>query len=138
MAPITGTFSLVSIEDLVPVIQRKPLGDTSLNVKLASGAIKSDAHLGGNLPVDFTFHVGGGFSVAALNGKSGLDDAGVVGVQDVKTPAGEFRPPLQFDATHGWLKYTADADVKADVAATAGIVAFTGGEIGRASCRERV
>lgn len=127
MAPITGTFSLVSVDDLLPVIEKKPLGDSSLNLKLASGQIKSAAHLGGGLPVDFTFHVGGAFSVTALNGKSGLDDGGVVGVQEVKTPAGEFRPPLRFDATHGWLKYTADADVKADVAATAGIVAFTGG-----------
>src|SRR5262245_31619415 len=122
MAPITGTFSLVSVDDLLPAIQRKPLGDSSLNLKLTSGSIKSDAHLGGSLPVDFTFHIGGAFSVAALNGKSGLDDAGVVGVQDVQTPAGEFRPPLRFDATHGWLKYTADADVKADVTATTGVV----------------
>lgn len=127
MAPITGTFSLVSVNDLVPLIARKPLGDTSLNLKLASGSITSEAHLGGGLPVDFTFHAGGGLLVAALNGKSGLDEAGVVGVQTVKTPAGEFTPPLQFDAAHGWLKYTAAADVKADVAATAGMVAFTGG-----------
>jgi len=127
MAPITGTFSLVSIDDLLPAIQHKPLGDASLNLKLASGSIKSDAHLGGGLSVDFTFHVGGAFSVTALNGKSGLDDAGVIAVQDVTTPAGQFAPPLRFGATHGWLKYTADADVKADVAATAGIVAFTGG-----------
>jgi hypothetical protein len=127
MAPITGTFSLVSVDDLVPLVARKPLGDTSLNLKLASGSIKSDAHIGGGLPVDFTFHAGGGLSVTALNGKSGLDEAGVVGVQNVKTPAGEFTPPLQFSATHGWLKYTAAADVKADVAATTGMVAFTGG-----------
>ena len=127
MAPITGTFSLVSVDDLVPLVARKPLGDTSLNLKLASGSIKSDAHIGGGLPVDFTFHAGGGLSVTALNGKSGLDEAGVVGVQNVKTPAGEFTPPLQFSATHGWLKYTANADVKADVAATTGMVAFTGG-----------
>ena len=53
----------MSVDDLVPLVARKPLGDTSLNLKLASGSIKSDAHIGGGLPVDFTFHAGGGLSV---------------------------------------------------------------------------
>src|SRR5262245_56105601 len=118
MAPITGAFSLLSVNDLLPVVTRKPLGDASLNLKLASGSIKSDAHIGGSLPVDFTFHAGGAVSVTALNGKSGLDDAGVVGVENVNTPSGAFTPPLQFGATDGWLKYTAEATVKADVTAT--------------------
>src|SRR5262245_22154805 len=127
MAPITGAFSLVSVDDLLPLISRKPLGDATLNLTVASGSIKTEAHIGGELPVGFTFHAGGAISIAALNGKSGLDEAGVVGVQNIRTPAGAFTPPLQFSATDGWLKYTADADVKADVSAATGMVAFTGG-----------
>ncbi|HUK36748.1 MAG TPA: hypothetical protein VLV86_22690 [Vicinamibacterales bacterium] len=124
----TGTFALATIEDLLPAIQDKSLGDASLNLKLASGQIESDAHLTGSLPVDFTFHVGGDFSVQLLNGKNGSDDMGVVAAADADTdtPAGHFAPLFQFDKVNGWLKYVASADVKADMTDTVSIVTFVG------------
>src|SRR5476649_2000654 len=126
MAPMAGTFSLISIGDLAPAIANTPLGDASLNAALAAGQITTAAHLDGALPIAFTFEAGGDFSVIALNGTSGKDDAGVVAAADVKTPAGQFTPPLRFDGTHGWLKYIANADVTADAGADVAIVAFTG------------
>ena len=123
---MAGTFSLISIGDLAPAIANTPLGDASLNAALATGQITTAAHLDGALPIAFTFEAGGDFSVIALNGKSGKDDAGVVAAADAKTPAGQFTPPLRFDGTHGWLKYIANADVTADAGADVAIVAFTG------------
>ena len=126
-SPVTGTFSLATIDDLTPIIADRPLGDISLNLALASGRVTAPAHVGGALPVEFTFHVGGDVSVQALNGTSGPDEAGVVAAEDAATPAGRFAPLLRFDKANGWLKYVATAGVKADVGASGGMVSFVGG-----------
>ncbi len=124
--PMTGTYSLASIDDLKPLIADTPLGDASLNLKLASGQVQTAAHLSTALPVEFTFHAGADLFVVALNGKSGDDESGVVGASAADTPAGAFEPLLRFGTNAGWLKYVAKADVKADVGADNGTIAFVG------------
>ena len=126
MAPVAGTFSLVSIGDLVPVVEDKLLGDVALDLTLASGQVKGTAPVGGAVPLDFTFQIGSACTVVALNGATGTDEMGVVAGVDAKTPAGEFAPPLGFDGTHGWLKYVATALARADVNASGGIASLAG------------
>jgi len=129
MSPMTGTYSLATIDDLLPVLENRALGDSSVKLALASGQIKTEAHLRGALPVAFTFRVGGELTVAALNGQSGRDEAGVVAAADAPTPAGTFAPLLRFDGTSGWLRYSANADAKADIGVDIAMAKFLGGAV---------
>lgn len=125
--PVTGTFSLVSLRDLLPVLPDAPLGDASLSLELASGRVTAPVRVAGALPATLTFRAGAGFAVAALNGRTGTDPSGVVGAAGTRTPAGTFAPPLQLDGAAGWLKYSASADVSEDLRVKAGAARLAGG-----------
>ncbi|MGE5242868.1 MAG: hypothetical protein ACM3SQ_01390 [Betaproteobacteria bacterium] len=117
---LTGTFSLVSLKDLLPVLPDVPLGDASLDVTLASGQVKAPVRLAGALPGALTFQAGAAFAVAALNGSNGSDPSGIVGAAESRTPGGTFSPLLRFDGTAGWLKYSASAETTDNVRVAAG------------------
>ena len=104
------SFSLVSLEDLRPVLNNEPLGATDVKLRIASARLTAPVTIPGVPPLAVRFKAGAELSVFVLNGRTGPDADGVVAA----------------DSSDAWAEYVCAANVEVDARAPAGPLTFAG------------
>jgi hypothetical protein len=124
---VTTEVNLVKWEDIAALFPDQPLSASSLSLDLINAKVTAPIHVAGQLPVEFSVDAGADFTVAAINGKNGSDEDGIIAAAAPKDDPMNLPPMVVLGGGQAWLKYRVEATVKADVSVTTGPVGFAGG-----------
>jgi hypothetical protein len=95
------------------LISNQPLGSKSIDSKPVGIGLEANLSFGGDDSAGLSINSRGSFTVAILNDANDPDEDGVFGSTAVKTADGALPPQLSFDPALAYVKFRAEAGVKA-------------------------
>jgi hypothetical protein len=100
-------------EEALALVSDRPLGDASVDVRVLDTSLGSSQSFGGPT---LAVNVRGDLKVRAFNSSDDEDEDGVLGAPDARIPAGALPPQLPLGDETAYLKFQAEAGIKAAVA----------------------
>ena len=122
----TSHWKLLEPKSAAKLISTDPIGKSSVDDKPIGVELEPNLSFAGN-GGQLALNIRGQLSVAVLNSLDDDDDDALLGSGDTKVVEGELPPQLVFDKGRAWLKYRAEAGVKA--AGTIGVTDIIGLDI---------
>ncbi len=107
------SWKMVVLDKVIQLVPNKALGDDEIRVQLAEGSVDSPSINKDIKELTFALDASAKASVEAFNSPGDTDAMGVVGDKSTGNDEKDLAPVLLFDKQHGWLKYSAEARVKA-------------------------
>ena len=106
-------WKLANPQEALQLISNDPIGSRNIDNKPVDVALEPNLSFGGDDAANLSINSRGKFSVAILYDAEDPDEDGILSAGTTKTPEGALPPQLRFDPSVAYLKFRAEAGVKA-------------------------
>ena len=110
-------WKLANPEAALRQLSNDPLGSSSLDHKPVGIELESNLSMQGDDAGRLSLNIRGQLTVAVLNDPQDPDEDGVVGAAAARSPVGELPPQISVDDSVAYLKFRAEAGMKASAGA---------------------
>jgi len=110
---LVADWKLADPQEALRLVSDDPIGSRNIDSKPVDIALEPNLSFGGDDAANLSINSRGTFSVAIINDADDPDEDGIVSAGTAKTPEGALPAQLAFDPAVAYLKFRAEAGVKA-------------------------